>query len=419
MACRKWPLIFGLFALAASTALLCAGTSMALWVTGRIFQGMSAAIVWTVGIALLVDSYGIHEIGSAMGYVGMSFSLGNMSGPLLGGVIYQKCGYYAVFILTFAFIGVDIAFRLVMIEPKDVHKWLDEPAGEIATREASPDCANLETLQVVSKESETCALAKYRSLSSSHPENTESENAPCSSPPSKRHLASLFVLLKSSRMWLALFSYFVISILMTSFDSVLPIFVHDTFGWNQTGEGLVFVPLCLPHFMEPLWGRLGDRHRYVYRLFAAGAFFSLVPVLVLLRLVSSNTVGHQALLCTLLALVGICFSLALPPTMTEVTHVLNDIKTKSPDAFGKNGAVAQAYGLMNCAFAMGSLIGPVWAGFVREEYGWGAMSWTLGLLSGVTAVPVLLGLGGWIGKMKQADRHRQGQEPDNEVQISH
>ncbi|KAL1971388.1 hypothetical protein VTN77DRAFT_341 [Rasamsonia byssochlamydoides] len=421
MASRKWPLIFGLIALAAATALLCVGTNLALWITGRAFQGISAAVVWTVGMALLVDSFGDHEVGSAMGFVGMSFSAGIMLGPLLGGIIYQSAGYYAVFAVTFAMIGVDIILRLIMIEPKDARKWLEEPASEAMTRDVSLDHARDD--QVISvlarekaKESEIgmCAASgsssSSSSSSSSQSENMQLENTSCISPPpsqsssSKRRLPSSFILLKSPRMLLALYSYFVMSILMDSFDSVLPIFVKDTFGWGQTGQGLVFVALFLPHFLEPVWGRFGDRHGHSWRLFAAGSFFLNVPLFVLLRLVSSNTVGLKVLLCVLLFLIGLSFSMATPAVMTEVSLVMNDIKAKSPGAFGENGAVAQAYGLMNCAFATGELIGPVWAGFVREEYGWGTMSWTLGLLSGVTAIPISLGLGGWIGNLRKAKR---------------
>lgn len=338
-----------------------------------------------------------------MGFVGMSFSTGIMLGPLLGGIIYQNAGYYAVFAVTFAMIGVDIVLRVVMIEAKDARKWLGESASESTTSDVSLDRTHDVLLSDLAKESKIRTCAENGSSSSSQSENMSPEDSRISPSP-KRRLPSSFILLKSPRMLLALYAYFVISILMDSFDSVLPIFVQDTFGWGQTGQGLVFIALCLPHFLEPIWGRFGDRHQHAWRLLAAGAFFLNVPLLVLLRLVSANTIGLKVLLCVLLAFIGVSFSMATPAVMTEVSLVMNDIKAKSPDAFGKNGAVAQAYGLMNCAFALGELIGPVWAGFIREDHGWGTMSWTLGLLSGVTAIPVSLGLGGWIGNLRKVKR---------------
>jgi MFS family permease len=52
---RRLPLLFGLCAIAGSTLLLCLARTVALMILGRILQGFSGAIVWTVGQALLVD----------------------------------------------------------------------------------------------------------------------------------------------------------------------------------------------------------------------------------------------------------------------------------------------------------------------------------------------------------------------------
>lgn len=41
------------------------------------------------------------------------------------------------------------------------------------------------------------------------------------------------------------------------------------------------------------------------------------------------------------------------------------------------------------AFAVGMLIGPLWAGAVQQRYGWGTTVWTIGLLSGLTAIPAV------------------------------
>jgi len=56
--------------------MLCLARTMALLVVGRILQGFSAAIVWTVGQALLVDTVGQKEIGQTLGYLSLSMSLG-------------------------------------------------------------------------------------------------------------------------------------------------------------------------------------------------------------------------------------------------------------------------------------------------------------------------------------------------------
>lgn len=52
---RRAPLLIGLLALAGSTGML-AGKSVALLLVGRFCQGLSASVVWTVGLALLSDT---------------------------------------------------------------------------------------------------------------------------------------------------------------------------------------------------------------------------------------------------------------------------------------------------------------------------------------------------------------------------
>ena len=67
--------------------------------------------------------------------------------------------------------------------------------------------------------------------------------------------------------------------------------------------------------------------------------------------------------------------------------------------------MALAYGLLNAAWAAGSIIGPFFAGFIRDDAGWSTMTWALSILTGVTGVPVLLLLGGhfWRRGVKNPD----------------
>lgn len=127
---RRWPLLIGLLALAASTLLLCLGKTIALLVLGRILQGFSAAIVWSVGLALLADTFG-DKIGMAMGYSSIAMSLGLLVSPSIGGAVYNHAGYYAVYYVAFGCIVLDVILRLVLIEKKVARQWVqdDEESG--------------------------------------------------------------------------------------------------------------------------------------------------------------------------------------------------------------------------------------------------------------------------------------------------
>ncbi|KFY45922.1 hypothetical protein V494_00708, partial [Pseudogymnoascus sp. VKM F-4513 (FW-928)] len=122
---RRLPLLFGLVALMGATVLLCLARSVALMVVGRLLQGCAAGIVWTVGMALMVDTVGKADIGQLLGYVGISMSVGIIIAPLVGGVVYQKSGYYAVYYVCFGLLALDIAMRLALVEKKIAAQWDD------------------------------------------------------------------------------------------------------------------------------------------------------------------------------------------------------------------------------------------------------------------------------------------------------
>lgn len=49
-------------------------------------------------------------------------SVGIVIRPLLGGVVYTRAGYYAVYAMVFAFLIFDIASRLVLIDARVARK---------------------------------------------------------------------------------------------------------------------------------------------------------------------------------------------------------------------------------------------------------------------------------------------------------
>jgi predicted MFS family arabinose efflux permease len=49
--------------------MLCIGSNIPVFVVGRLLQGISAAMVWSVGLALVVDTVGRDQIAQSMGIV--------------------------------------------------------------------------------------------------------------------------------------------------------------------------------------------------------------------------------------------------------------------------------------------------------------------------------------------------------------
>lgn len=143
--------------------------------------------------------------------------------------------------------------------------------------------------------------------------------------------------------------------LLTSFDSILPLYVAKIFGWNSLGAGLVFLPLTIPSFSAPVIGWLADK--YGPRWLGTAGFILAVPPLILLRLVDHDGIRQKVLLCGLLAIIGITLNCILVPLMAEITYAVEaKAANRAPGFFGKGGAYAQAYGLFNMAFAGGSMV---------------------------------------------------------------
>ncbi|OJJ36323.1 hypothetical protein ASPWEDRAFT_37896 [Aspergillus wentii DTO 134E9] len=341
--------------------MICVGTHIALWIAGRLLQGASAAVVYTVGMALLIETVSKKDLAQAMGYVDLASTIGVCAGPLLGGVLYERCGYYAPFGLAFGLITLDIVLRLALIERKHALRW---------TQPQLPSTRSEKTME--------------ENITPGQPEN----------PEEKTRRNRLVTLLSSYRMIVAIWVSFVVSIVLTSFDSTIPLFVRDTFHWKQTAQGLIFIPLAIPHLFDPLIGFLVDRYGFVRRYVAAGALLASVPPIVLLRAVTENTMHDKIILCALLALIGLCLALLAPPIMVEVFYTIQAKEEEDPRIFGTGGAIAFSYGLMNAAFAAGSIAGPFFGGFIKDDAGWGTMGWAIALLMGVSVVPTLLCLGG-------------------------
>lgn len=85
---RQIPFVLGLAALAISTGLFALANSPVTLVIARACQGFSAATVWVVGLAMLVDNVSPDRMGEAMGNTSIGMTLGSLLGPMLGGITY-------------------------------------------------------------------------------------------------------------------------------------------------------------------------------------------------------------------------------------------------------------------------------------------------------------------------------------------
>ncbi|KAI1615883.1 MFS transporter [Exophiala viscosa] len=392
---RRTTLLAGLVILTGSTLMLCLGRTIPVLVVGRMLQGASASVVWVVALALMADTVSEEESGKAMGYVGLATSLGVLVAPLIGGVVYKRVGYYAVFGVTFAVIAVDVVLRLALIEKKVAQKWL-EPDASSSTLSAQPSDV---PLQVVVDESQTIAE-----------KNAAGNNTEPPVQPAKRKLPTILILLKSRRILVAFWGSMVVAMTMTAIDATLPLFVNQIFGWDSLGAGLVFLALIAPSFVGPVVGHYTDK--YGPRWIAASGLLLSVPLWVLLRFIEHDNTGQKVLLCVLLVLLGGAITLVMISLMAEFSKVCDAKVRQEPNLFAGKSVYAQSYSIFNSAWSCGSLLGPLIAAAIRSGAGWKTMTWTMAIFSAVGILPTFLYSGGVITRSKRAHRSGEGMMRD-------
>lgn len=356
--------------------MICVGNLTGLLIAGRIVSGASAAIVWTASAAMIIANIEEPEVGKALGIVALALNMGAMAGPILGGIVYDHGGYYAVYGMAFGVLMVDVFLRIVMIEKTDAAKWIMEEKSEGPTGSTT--------------NTDIVAVEHPPSRADVQPQRTWRDRLPL-----------MIQLLASYRILVAILGSFVTALLLAAFETVLPLFVETNFHFSPTGAGLIFIPLVLPSLFDPLFGHWCDKHPRAGRFIAAAGFLCAVPPLVLLRLVRRGDTGQVVLLCGLLALIGLGIAMTAPPLMIAINQGIATFEQEHPGRLGSTGAVAQGYALFICAFAAGTLLGPLLAASLKERSDWGTMGWVLVLFSGVTAMPVVLWLSGWIGGVRR------------------
>jgi len=301
-----------------------------------------------------------------MGYVELSMSLAMLVAPLLGGIVFEAAGYYAVFAMAFGLVAVDVLLRLVLIEKKVAAQWVVEDGPGVQeekdqsaeqTRSTVAETNDVEASatpasQPADDEKSAAGVECHSSIvgpgTDRMPEKTFISRMTANLPPVLSLLASRRIL---SAIWVSTIQ----ATLFLSFDAILPLFVRDTFNWNSSGAGLIFLPMMIPSFIGPVIGNLCDKHGP--RWYATSGCVLACPCLILLRLVQHNTIQQKVLLCALLALIGLTLTLILTPIMAEIAYAVDAKAKKRPEGFlGRNGAYAQAYSLFNMAWAAGSLM---------------------------------------------------------------
>ncbi|KAK4941573.1 hypothetical protein LTR66_014794 [Elasticomyces elasticus] len=382
---RQGPFLLGLTSLLLATMLLFLGTSLPVIAVARVLQGVSAAVVWTIGLALCLETVGPENLGKTIGSIFSFISVGNLVSPLLGGVLYKKAGYAGVFGIGFAILTIDFIMRVLVIEKKVAKRYETKDP----TNATDPNTTPSRQFDGATENQDNDGGEEEPLLGQK--ENGEFKIAD-DQPAIVRHIPIL-PCLKDPRILTALLVAFVQATLLGNFDATIPTVAEELFDFDSLKAGILFLPLGVFDFLlGPIAGWAVDR--YGTKPAAVIGYTYLVPVLVLLRLPHAGGKDQTILYGALLGLCGIGLALIGAPSIVEAGAVVQKYYEANPDFFGEDGPYAQLYGLNSMVFSAGLTLGPELAGELKQAIGYGNMNAVLASICAVTAVSCFVFIGG-------------------------
>ncbi|KAI0825235.1 MFS general substrate transporter [Trametes gibbosa] len=374
---RKIPLLCGQAALIGSQVLLMEAPKFWVMVIARIAQGISASVIWVVGLALICDTVPEKIVGKQLGLAMMGMSLGFLVGPPVAGALDKRFGFRGPFIFGIIVTVVELIGRLLIIE-RSAAERIDASFTTLVARNGS-SCAVAYGATEEEKREEHPTQVSAQVVRTEHEATQSSTPVPSRTPTGFAQvqdafqdpvqlslLVLLLKLIKSPRALAAVFLTLSYGIMISSLEPVLPLFLQSTYGLDASKVGLVYIAAIVPSFVSsPLSGWYADR---------GGTIIS-----------------------TFICLVGafpFWFLLFIPSNLAYFISMYALL----------NGHI---YGAFNIAYGLGSALGPVIGGQLYDHLsphtGWMALC----LFNAALVVVSLAATVGYFGKPTFAQRAMQ------------
>ncbi|KAJ2417386.1 hypothetical protein GGI10_000246 [Coemansia sp. RSA 2530] len=397
---RKWPMIIGLLGLGATSVLFALGNAFWELVVARFAQGLSSGITWAVGLAMIADVYSGEGMGKAMGVAFSGFTVGYLGGPVLGGVIYGAGGTHAIAIFVGAITVVDLIFRLLLVEPKNMHPARSPRDGSLAgidptladeqnnvglesgtapATESTPPSELLASSKEIGDIESGLQARSATGLPASVDTNETIDGEPTDAP--QEHRTTMWELLKEWPILVCCLATITVTGASGSFEPTLPIHMAEEYGSSPTVIGVVFISLVIPSMITGLVaGRFTDDERILNYVAPYGRFAFMIvgSVLAAIAVACVGATRNIAGLVVSLAVVSFLCGIASVPIMSTMgIHVYR---------MGGN-AYAKVYALFNMAYSLGLIIIPTVLPPLMNAVGFAG---TLGVVSGLLVLGAIV-----------------------------
>lgn len=201
------------------------------WVlmAGQVLQSLASSAVWIVAFATLVDNVDGGNKGKVTGTAMSIVGTGIFAGPMVSGILLELFGYWPAWSAALLLLSVDFFARLVMIDNRSA-----VPISSDSNSDADADSNEPESQE------RTALLADQQSDTHSTTDGQKTDT----DPESPRGFYS--VMLRNPQIIASIFNTLIMSTVLASFDTTLPLHVRAVFGWGSLPVGLLFLGLNLP-----------------------------------------------------------------------------------------------------------------------------------------------------------------------------
>jgi len=129
---RKPIFVAGVVVFTLGSALCGAAPSLAALIAARAFQGLGAALIFAVNVAMITQAFPASERGRALGISTILVALGISAGPTIGGIITQQLSWRWIFYVNVPVgVAVSLAALIVLKERPRRGRERFDPAGAL------------------------------------------------------------------------------------------------------------------------------------------------------------------------------------------------------------------------------------------------------------------------------------------------
>ncbi|KAG8803067.1 hypothetical protein FRC16_007389 [Serendipita sp. 398] len=316
----------------------------------RVVQGISSAAVWVVAFALLCDTVLENKFGQYLGIAMTGVRLGYLAGPPLGGLLNEKVGYRAPFILGLIFCAFDLLGRWFVIEKHEAMVWME----------------------------------KVQSGSSSHlVPSMDQETRVSDAPLRQRSKLSVFTVIatlaRSKRATAALLNIFINGIIFTIMEPTLPFRLQDVYLFTPYKVGIVYLIFSSPALITiPIVGYISDKFGVEWVTLVC--LIASIP-----WWVAMSIRGPLPLLVACLAFSDILLAAVSTPLTADLAAVARDMGI----------GYAHVFGAYNFFYSVAGAVGPIIGGqiYSHVKSGWIVITGSVAGLLFAGAIVAMVGAG--------------------------